>query len=148
MVLLDGRPGAGGKDRRKGNQVPGQEAGPRRSTSVSKVTANCPISGAVDLGSWCLEASTFKVPATEIGQNNYIYAAQKCVKEGGWLPTAAQLIGAAPKAALKSTVDDDPGSSGASEFPEAEERDQRRTRDDLGSLHHHRGLAGRPAPRG
>lgn len=86
---------------------------------IGKLAAACPVSGAIDLGSWCLEGSTFKVPAAEAGQNNYFYAAQKCVQEGGWLPTAAQLIGAAPVAALKSTIDDDPGTSGASEFPEA-----------------------------
>jgi hypothetical protein len=85
----------------------------------SKVTANCPISAAIDLGSWCLESNTFKVPTSEAGQNDFFYAAQKCVKEGGWLPTAAQLIGAAPVAALKSTIDDSPGTSATSEFPEA-----------------------------
>jgi hypothetical protein len=86
---------------------------------INKLAAACPISGAIDLGSWCLEGSTFKVPASEAGQNDYFYAAQKCVAEGGWLPTAAQLIGAAPQAALKSRSDDDPATSGASEFPEA-----------------------------
>lgn len=86
---------------------------------INQLAAACPVSGAIDLGSWCLEGSTFKVPSSEVGQNDYFYAAQKCVKEGGWLPTAAQLIGAAPEAALKSTLDDDPGTSGASEFPEA-----------------------------
>lgn len=86
---------------------------------LSKLAAHCPISGAIDLGTWCLESSTFRVPPSEAGQNDFFYATQKCVQEGGWLPTAAQLIGAAPKAALKSTVDDDPGTSGASEFPEA-----------------------------
>lgn len=86
---------------------------------INRLAAACPVSGAIDLGSWCLEGSTFKVPTSEAGQNNYFYAAQKCVKEGGWLPTAAQLIGAAPEAALKSTLDDDPGTSEASEFPEA-----------------------------
>ncbi|MGH2939788.1 MAG: hypothetical protein ACRDPE_16885 [Solirubrobacterales bacterium] len=86
---------------------------------INKLAASCPVSGAIDLGTWCLEGSTFKVPASEAGQNNYLYATQKCVKEGGWLPTAAQLIGAAPEAALKSTIGDDPGTSGASEFPEA-----------------------------
>jgi hypothetical protein len=86
---------------------------------INNLAAACPVSGAIDLGSWCLEGSTFKVPTAEAGQNDYFYAAQKCVKEGGWLPTAAQLIGAAPVAALKSTADDDPGTSGASEFPEA-----------------------------
>jgi hypothetical protein len=84
-----------------------------------KLTLACPVSGGIDLGSWCLEGSTFKVPQSEVGQNNYVYAAQKCVKEGGWLPSAAQLIGAAPEVALKSTLNDDPGTSGASEFPEA-----------------------------
>ncbi len=98
-----------------------------------KVTANCPISGAIDLGSWCLESSTFKVPTSETGQNDYFYATQKCVKEGGWLPTAAQLIGAAPVVALKSTLDDDPGTSGASEFPEAANgiKDEREMSSDL-----------------
>lgn len=100
---------------------------------ISKLAANCPVSGAIDLGSWCLEGSTFKVPTTEVGQNNYFYAAQKCVKEGGWLPSAAQLIGAAPMAALKSTLDDDPGTSGTSEFPEAANgiKDEREMTSDL-----------------
>jgi len=100
---------------------------------ISKLAAACPVSGAIDLGSWCLEGSTFKVPTSETGQNNYFYAAQKCVKEGGWLPTAAQLIGAAPEAALKSTLDDDPGTSGASEFPEAANgiKDEREMTSDL-----------------
>ncbi len=100
---------------------------------ISNLTASCPVSGAIDLGSWCLEGSTFKVPAAEAGQNDYFYAAQKCVKEGGWLPSAAQLIGAAPEAALKSTTDDDPGTSGASEFPEAANgiKDEREMTSDL-----------------
>jgi hypothetical protein len=100
---------------------------------LSKLTANCPVSGAIDLGSWCLEGSTFKVPTAGAGQNDYFYATQKCVKEGGWLPTAAQLIGAAPIVALKSTIDDDPGTSGASEFPEAANgiKDEREMTSDL-----------------
>jgi hypothetical protein len=103
------------------------------SKRVSNVSAACPVSGAIDLGSWCLEGSTFKVPTSEAGQNDYFYATQKCVKEGGWLPTAAQLIGAAPEAALKSTLDDDPGTSGASEFPEAANgiKDEREMTSDL-----------------
>ncbi|HEX3359908.1 MAG TPA: hypothetical protein VHS74_02850 [Solirubrobacterales bacterium] len=100
---------------------------------ISKLAASCPISSAIDLGSWCLESSAFKVPTSEAGQNNYFYATQKCVTEGGWLPTAAQLIGAAPKMALKSTINDDPGTSGASEFPEAAAgiKDEREMSSDL-----------------
>lgn len=107
----------GGNDKKQ--QAEHKKATAKMNKRFAAVTAHCPISGAIDLGTWCLESSTFRVPPSEAGQNDYFYAAQKCVQEGGWLPTAAQLIGAAPKAALKSTIDDDPGTSGASEFPEA-----------------------------
>lgn len=101
--------------------------------SRSALSASCPVSNAINLGSWCLESTTFRVPPEEAGKNDYFYAAQKCVKEGGWLPTAAQLIGAAPKAALKSTIDDDPGTSGTSETPEAASgiKDEREMTSDL-----------------
>jgi hypothetical protein len=101
--------------------------------SRQQLTSACPISSTIDLGTWCLESSTFKVPTADVGKNNYLYATQKCVEEGGWLPTAAQLIGAAPKVALKSTSDDDPGTSGASEFPEARNgiKDEREMSSDL-----------------
>jgi hypothetical protein len=100
---------------------------------INGLEANCPISAAIDMGTWCLESSTYKVPAEDAGKNNYLYATQKCVAEGGWLPTAAQLIGAAPKVALKSTLNDDPGTSGASEFPEAKNgiKDEREMSADL-----------------
>jgi hypothetical protein len=107
----------------------------KKALAVAKreLVASCPISGAIDMGSWCLEGSTYKVPPNEAGQNNYVYAAQKCVQEGGWLPSAAQLIGAASKAALKSTINDDPGTSGTSEFPEAANgiKDEREMTSDL-----------------
>ncbi len=101
--------------------------------SRGKLTIACPVSGGIDLGSWCLEGSTFKVPQSETGENDYVYAAQKCVKEGGWLPSAAQLIGAAPEAALKSTINDDPATSGVSETPEASSgiKDEREMTGDL-----------------
>ena len=77
----------------------------------------CPVSPAVTFGSWCLESSPHPIPASAVGQNDYFYATQTCVKEGGWLPSAAQLIGAAPEVALQSTIDDNPATSGAEEFP-------------------------------
>lgn len=99
----------------------------------AKVTAHCPVSNAVDLGSWCLESTVFRIPPADVGKNDYLYAAQKCVAEGGWLPTAAQLLGAAPKVSLKSTLDDDPASSATSEFPEARNgiKDEREMAADL-----------------
>ncbi len=88
-------------------------------TSSANLKVRCPKSNATVLGSWCLESSPHTIPAEDIGKNNYFYAAQTCVREGGWLPTAAQLIGAAPEVPLQSTLNDDPGTSGAEEFPNA-----------------------------
>src|SRR5664279_3285385 len=57
----------------------------------SALAARCPVSSAIDLGTWCLEGTTFRVPPADVGKNDYLYATQKCVREGGWLPSAAQL---------------------------------------------------------
>ena len=61
----------------------------------------------VDLGTWCLQTSPFPVPNEDIGKNDFFYATQACVEAGGFLPTAAQLIGAAARVKLSSTIDDD-----------------------------------------
>ncbi len=66
---------------------------------------NCPAT-AVDLGSWCLDASVYPVPTEDIGKNNFLYATNACVNAGGYLPTAAQLIGAAGRVKLSGTIDD------------------------------------------
>jgi hypothetical protein len=60
----------------------------------------------VDFGTWCLDASTFPIPDRDVGRNNYFYASQACIENGGWLPTAAQLVGAAKRVKLSSTIDD------------------------------------------
>ena len=60
----------------------------------------------VDLGSWCLETAPYPVSNADAGKNNYIWAAKKCVSEGGWLPTAGQLLGAANRVKLESTIHD------------------------------------------
>jgi hypothetical protein len=102
-----------------GGLAPARQAEHSRKRAKSNFTARCATSNSVDLGTWCLESTPFHVPIADTGKNNYLYATQKCVKEGGWLPSAAQLIGAAPKVALESTIDDNPATSGVEEFPEA-----------------------------
>ena len=101
--------------------------------SLSNLKVQCPIANAVNLGSWCLESSVHQVPAEDTGKNDYFYAAQTCVREGGWLPSAAQLIGAAPVAALESTINDNPATSGAEEFPNPDRgiKDKREMSGDL-----------------
>jgi hypothetical protein len=98
-----------------------RQTGHRKSSAgklVSKLKVQCPIANAIKFGSWCLEAAPYRVPPADVGQNDYFYAAQTCAREGGWLPSAAQLIGAAGKAPLQSTIDDDPATSGREEFPD------------------------------
>jgi hypothetical protein len=65
----------------------------------------------VDLGTWCLQAGPFPVPNEDIGKNDFFYASAACVEAGGFLPTAAQLIGAAARVKLASTIDDVPVNS-------------------------------------
>lgn len=73
----------------------------------AQLVGTCPPA-TVDLGTWCLESAPFPLSNTQVGQNNYIFAAKTCVAEGGWLPTAAQLLGAANRVRLESTIHDSP----------------------------------------
>jgi hypothetical protein len=60
----------------------------------------------VDLGTWCLSSALTPLLDDEVGKNDYLFATQKCVELGGWLPTAGQLVGAAERVKLAGTIDD------------------------------------------
>jgi hypothetical protein len=60
----------------------------------------------VDLGTFCMMTNPYPLDNTELGKNDYFFATQRCVELGGYLPTAAQLIGAADRVKLSSTIDD------------------------------------------
>ncbi len=62
----------------------------------------------VDLGTWCLESAPFSLTNADLGKNNFIWAAKKCEEEGGWLPSAAELLGGAARVKLESTIHDSP----------------------------------------
>jgi hypothetical protein len=79
----------------------------------------------VDLGTWCLQNATVPIPADAVGTNDFAYAARSCVQQGGWLPSAAQLIGAAPKVKLSSTIGDEEGSASIDVLPDDGLKDQR-----------------------
>lgn len=61
----------------------------------------------VDLGTWCLSSALYPVTNDEVGKNDFAFASQKCVELGGYLPSAAELIGAADRVKLASTIADD-----------------------------------------
>lgn len=60
----------------------------------------------VDLGTYCLMSSPYPLTDAELGKNNFLFASEKCTELGGWLPSAAQLIGAAARVKLASTISD------------------------------------------
>jgi hypothetical protein len=91
---------------------------------LSQLVPSCPPR-TVEIGSWCIEASIYPVPASEVGRNNYFFASQACESAGGWLPTAAQLIGAAPRVRLESTLHDSPTTAIVDEDPTNGLKDQR-----------------------
>lgn len=60
----------------------------------------------VKIGTVCMMASPFPLDNTEVGKSDYFFATQRCADFGGYLPTAAQLIGAAPYVKLAGRLDD------------------------------------------
>lgn len=56
---------------------------------------------AIDLRTWCLDKGAR-------GTATYAAASRRCAAVGGYLPTAAELIGAAPRVRLSGRLDDHP----------------------------------------
>jgi hypothetical protein len=60
----------------------------------------------VKIGTVCMMTNPYPLEKGEIGKNDYFFATQRCASLGGYLPTAAQLIGAAPRVKLAGRIDD------------------------------------------
>jgi hypothetical protein len=73
--------------------------------TAEELAGTCPPQ-TVDLGTWCLDTAPYPLTNAQAGKNNYIWASKACEAEGGWLPTAAQLVGAADRVKLESTIHD------------------------------------------
>ncbi len=92
--------------------------------NLTQVEPSCPPTTA-DLGTWCLMDSPYPLTNAETGQNNFFWASQACVNMGGFLPTAAQLIGAAKRVRLESTIHDSPLTATIQMDPSVGLKDQR-----------------------
>jgi hypothetical protein len=79
----------------------------------------------VNIGTWCLETSPYPLTNQEIGKNNYFWATQACAEKGGYLPTAAQLIGAAKRVKLEGTIKENPDTATVEQDPSVGLKDQR-----------------------
>ncbi len=75
--------------------------------TAAELAGSCPPD-TVDIGTWCLDSAPYPLTKSDAGKNNYIWASKACEAEGGWLPTAAQLLGAAARVKLESTIHDSP----------------------------------------
>jgi hypothetical protein len=92
--------------------------------TAEELAGTCPPQ-TVDLGTWCLDTAPFPLTNAEAGKNNYIWAAKACEAEGGWLPSAAQLIGAADRVKLESTIHDSPLTATVNQDPSRGLKDER-----------------------
>lgn len=92
--------------------------------TATDLTMVCPAA-TIDIGSWCIQSSTQAVDTEDVGRNDYFYATQKCVELGGWLPTAAQLVGAADEVKLSSTLADNETTASTDITPDDGLGDQR-----------------------
>lgn len=75
------------------------------SLTPGDLTDGCPPDD-VDLGTFCMMSSPYPLTNEDQGKNDYFFATQKCTELGGWLPSAAELIGAAARVKLASTISD------------------------------------------
>jgi hypothetical protein len=73
--------------------------------TAEQVAGTCPPQS-VDLGTWCLDTAPYPLTKADAGKNDFIWASQACEAEGGWLPSAAELLGAANRVKLESTITD------------------------------------------
>jgi hypothetical protein len=73
--------------------------------TAEELAGTCPPAS-VDLGTWCLDTAPYPLTKAQLGKNNYIFASKACQAEGGWLPSASELLGAAERVKLESTIHD------------------------------------------
>jgi hypothetical protein len=90
----------------------------------SAYLSRCP-NDTVEIGTWCLMSGVYPLDQSDIGKNDYFFATQACASVGGYIPTAAQLIGAADNVKLSGTIDDSRLTASIDEFPSDGLKDQR-----------------------
>jgi hypothetical protein len=77
--------------------------------TAAQLEGTCPpdsISVGGGSGSWCIETTVYSLTNADLGKNNFIWASNACEQQGGWLPSASELVGAAPFIKLESTIND------------------------------------------
>jgi hypothetical protein len=91
---------------------------------AEELAGTCPPD-TVDLGTWCLDSAPYPLTKADTGQNNFIWAYKACEAEGGWLPSAGELLGAAARVKLESTIHDNPDTATVNQDPTRGLKDER-----------------------
>jgi hypothetical protein len=91
---------------------------------AEELAGTCPPA-TVDLGTWCLDSAPYPLTSADAGKNNFIWASKACEAEGGWLPSAAELLGAAARVKLESTIHDNPDTATVNLDPSRGLKDER-----------------------
>lgn len=73
--------------------------------TAAELGGTCPPD-TVDVGSYCVESAPYPLTKEDVGKNNFVFASKTCEKAGGWLPSASELLGAAERVKLESTIHD------------------------------------------
>jgi hypothetical protein len=73
--------------------------------TAEQLAGTCPPD-TVDIGTWCLDSAPYPLTSADAGKNDYIWASKACEVQGGWLPSASELVGAAERVKLESTIHD------------------------------------------
>jgi hypothetical protein len=92
--------------------------------TAEQLAGTCPPA-TVDLGTWCMDTAPFPLTNAQAGKNNYIFASKACEAEGGWLPSASELVGAADRVKLESTIHDSPLTATIDQDPSRGLKDER-----------------------
>jgi hypothetical protein len=92
--------------------------------TAEQLAGTCPPN-TVDLGTWCLDSAPYPLTNADAGKNDYIWASKACEAEGGWLPDATELLGAAARVKLESTIHDNPDTATVNQDPSRGLKDER-----------------------
>jgi len=92
--------------------------------TAEELAGECPPN-TVDIGTWCLDSSPYPLSKADAGKNNFIWASKACEAEGGWLPSAAELLGAAERVRLESVITDSPLTATIGQDPTRGLKDER-----------------------
>ncbi len=100
------------------------DAGRVDGKTAEELAGECPPD-TVDLGTWCLDSAPYPLTKADLGKNDFVWASKACEAEGGWLPSAAELLGAANRVKLESVITDSPLTATIDQDPTRGLKDER-----------------------